>query len=157
MTNTNDIERLFRSNYSVMYALAFRIIHDRDLANDIVHDIFASLLSVGSGNIDTSYLLKAVRNNCLKHIRDLSIRERLNGLYALEQDNPGDEEWPDEEDIAKMNSIVDNMLSDQCRRVVRLRFAAKMGYREISEELGISETAVYKHLRHALNVLRQNF
>ena len=32
-----------------------------------------------------------------------------------------------------------------------------MSYREISTTLGISEVAVYKHLRHALDVLRQKF
>lgn len=140
-----------------MYTLAFRIICDSNVANDIVHDIFASLLAECPDNVNSAYLLTAVRNNCLKHIRDLDIRNRLKGLYALDMEETEDDQWPDEEDIARMNSIVDSMLSEQCRRVVRLRFTCRMSYHEISEDLAISETVVYKHLRHAMNVLRQNF
>ena len=65
--------------------------------------------------------------------------------------------WPDDEDIAKLNDIVDSHLPEQTRRIVRLRFCELMTYKEISKLLSISEVSVYKHLRHAMNVLRQYF
>lgn len=159
MTSVNDIESLFRNNYSAMFLLAVRILHDREIAGDIVHDIFASLLSgrAKETELSTVYLMTAVRNNCLQYLRNLDNRSRVAALYALDLDEIEDEEWPDEEDISKINAILENELSESCRRVVRMRFTLRMSYREISEEIGISETAVYKHLRHALNVLRQKF
>ncbi|MCM1028647.1 MAG: ECF-type sigma factor [Alloprevotella sp.] len=45
--------------------------------------------------------------------------------------------------------------SDQCRRVITLRYRDGLKYREIAQTLGISEVAVYRHIRHALDILRQ--
>ncbi|MBD5227794.1 MAG: sigma-70 family RNA polymerase sigma factor [Bacteroidales bacterium] len=157
MTTANDIEQLFRSNFKAMFILANRLVRDEETARDIVHDVFASLLSDSPETITTAFLFKGVRFACLNHIRNLSIRQRLNKLYALELDEIEDEEWPDEDDIAWLNSVLDRHLSEQCRRVVRLRFSDHLSYRELAETLGISETAVYKHLRHALDVLRLKF
>lgn len=39
-----DIERLFKANYERMLQLALAILHSDELAHDIVHDVFASLL-----------------------------------------------------------------------------------------------------------------
>ncbi len=157
MMTINDIEQLFRNNYKAMLTLATRLLHDIDTARDIVHDVFASLLSEQPESATPSYLLKGVHYACLNYIRNLSVRDRLNRLYALDVQDIEDDTWPDEEDIEQLNNIVDNQLSDQCRRVVRLRFTARMRYKEIADELGISEVAVYKYLRQAMNVLRQNF
>jgi len=157
MTNGNYIERLFRSNYVAMLTLANRLLHNEDTARDIVQDIFASLISHNLTCVTPGFLLKGVRFACLNHIRNLSSRERLKQLYALDLSDTDTGQWPDDEDIARLNEIVDTLLSDQCRRVVRLRFTAQLSYREIAKELNISEVAVYKHLRHAMNVLRQNF
>ncbi len=158
MTKRNEIERLFRSNYAAMLLLASRLMHDRETARDIVHDVFASLLADTPETVTAAYLLKGVRFACMTHMRNMSLRNRLNQLYALEADETAyGEDWPDEEDVTRLNGIIDSDLPPQCRRVVRLRFASKLTYKEIAEELGISEVAVYKHLRHAMNVLRQKF
>ena len=86
-----------------------------------------------------------------------SQRERFNNLYALDLDEIEDDEWPDPEDVARLNGLIDRSLTKQDRRVVRMRFTDRMSYSEIAAKLDISETAVYKHLRHAMDVLRQNF
>ena len=157
MTQEFDIEQLFRSNYRAMLSLARRIVHDDDTAEDIVHDIFASLLTDRPPRVTSAYLLRGVRFACLNHIRNLTVRDRLNKLYTLDTGSIADEEWPDPEDIALLNEIVDCRLSAQCRRVMRLRFTSRLTYREIAEETGMSEVAVYKYLRQALNILRENF
>lgn len=157
MTQEFDIEQLFRSNYRAMLSLARRIVHDADTAEDIVHDIFASLLTDCPPRVTPAYLLRGVRFACLNHIRNLAVRDRLNKLYTLDTGSIADEEWPDPEDIALLNEIVDSRLSAQCRRVMRLRFTSRLTYREIAEETGMSEVAVYKYLRQALNILRENF
>lgn len=157
MTSSNDIEQLFRNNYAAMYKLAFRLMHERETAKDIVHDIFSSLIAYDTvKDITAGYLMMAVRKNCLQRMRNLTIRNRLKKLYAIDLDEIEEEEWPDEESIGKIRSVLKNQLSEACRRVISMRFDNNMSYKEISEELRISETAVYKHLRHGLNVLRQN-
>lgn len=157
MTNRNDIERLFRSNYSAMLTLAIRLLHDTDTARDIVHDVFESVLSDNLSTVTPAYLLTGVRFACIKYLRTLSLRERFNNLYALDIDAIEDDEWPDPEDVARLNELIDQSLTMQDRRVVRMRFNERMSYDEIAGQLGISDVAVYKHLCHAMDVLRQNF
>lgn len=157
MTTKSDIEQLFRSNYSAMLTLAIRLLHDADTARDIVHDVFESVLSENLSTVTPAYLLTGVRFAALKYLRCLSLRERFNNLYALDLDEIEDDEWPAPEDVARLNELIDQSLTMQDRRVVKMRFIERMSYSEIAGQLGISEVAVYKHLRHAMDVLRQNF
>lgn len=154
MTTTNDIEQLFRAHYTAMHRMAMLILRDEDASRDIVHDVFESLLNTGLTDVSAQYLLRAVRNRCLNHLRRLSTKESIHEVYALDEKEIADEEWPDDETIAKIHETVANDLTNACRRVVELRFTDGMSYKEIATSLGISEVAVYKHLRHAIDVLR---
>lgn len=155
MTTRKEIERLFRSNYQAMHTFAARLLRDGDAARGIVHDVLSGLLLAEISDVTTAYLLRAVRNQCLNRLRHLSAKERMHGLYAADLQAIADEEWPDDATIAKMQEIV-GTLPDRCRRVVRLRFTDGLSYKQISDTLCISEVMVYKHLRHALDVLRLN-
>ncbi len=138
-----------------MHRLAMMLLREEDTARDIVHDVFESLLTSGITSASEAYLLRAVRNRCLNHIRNLSARTRLKELYSADEQEIADEEWPDDETIALIQSTVASELTEACRRVVTMRFTDNMTYREIATALSISEVAVYKHLRHAIDVLRQ--
>lgn len=155
MPQINDIEQLFKAHYTAMHRLAMLILRDEDVARDIVHDVFESLLNAGLTDVSAQYLLRAVRNRCLNYLRSLSTRERVKELYALDEREIPDEELPDEETMAQIHSTVTNDLTAACRRVVELRFTDGKSYKEIATTLGVSEVAVYKHLRHAIDVLRK--
>lgn len=156
MTNRNDIERLFKTHYAQMYRLATALLHDDDLARDIVHDVFASLLDRDQNIlVNGGYLLKSVRNRCLNHIRDCGIHQRIANCYFLDNEEYEIEDWPDEETIARIDSMIRNDISPQARRVIELRFSNGMPFSRIATTMGISETAVYRHLSHALSVIRK--
>ncbi len=155
MTIKNGIEQLFKTHYMAMHRLAMLILRDEDTARDIVHDVFEAILNAGLTDVSDKYLLKAVRNRCLNHIKSLSVKERMKELYALDEKEIAEEEWPDDETIAMIHSTVANDLTNACRRVMEMRFTDGMSYKYIATSLGISEIAVYKHLRHAIDVLRQ--
>lgn len=151
-----DIERLFKANYAQMHRVAVMLLHDDELARDVVHDVFASLLDGTSlSPLTPGYLLKAVRNRCLNHIRDLDIHQRVQQLYFADVEEYDVEEWPDEQAVALIGSIVKAELPEQCRRVVELRFVDGMKFEAVAREMGISQTAVFKHLRHALAIIRK--
>lgn len=156
MTNRNDIERLFKAHYARMYRLAAALLHDDDLSHDIVHDVFASLLD---RHIDIpvtgGYLLKAVRNRCLNHIRDCEIHHRIANRYFLEDEEYDSEDWPDEEAIAMLYRLIKSEISAQARCVMKLRFSDGLPFAQISATMGISETAVYRHLGRALTIIRK--
>lgn len=156
MTNSNDIEQLFKAHYEQMYRLAVALLHNDDLARDIVHDVFVSLLEGRPGVIVTgAYLLKAVRNRSLNHIRNCEIHQRIATRYFLDNEEYDGEDWPDEETIARIYSLISNDISTQARRVMELRFSEGMPVARVATTIGISETAVYRHLSHALTIIRK--
>ena len=155
MTAKDDIELLFLTHYAAMYRLAMLILRDDDVARDIVHDVFEALLVSGKSDVSAPYLMTAVRNRCLKHIRSLSVQDRVKEVYSINEREIEDEEWPNDETIALIQKTVASDLTEACRRVVELRFSEGKSYQEITGILGISKVAVYKHLHHATDVLRK--
>lgn len=156
MTNRNDIETLFKANYPQMRRLARALLHDDDSARDIVHDVFESLLnSKNQALFSTAYLLSSVRNRCLSQIRNKGIHDRILNLYFSEMEEYDAEKWPDDETIARIYQIIKSELTPQCRRIMELRFINGLCFSKVAENLGISETAVYKHVRQALVIIRK--
>ena len=156
MTNRNDIEQLFKAHYAQMYRLATVLLHDDDLARDIVHDVFASLLDGHTSlHVRGGYLLNAVRNRSLNHIRDCEIHQRIANRYFLDNEEYDSERWPDDETTSRIYDLIHNDITTQAKRVIELRFSDGMPFARIAEVMGISETAVYRHLSNALKVIRK--
>lgn len=116
MTHRPDIEKLFKKYYAQMHRQAAMLLHDDDLARDIIHDVFCTLLdgNIAVSVLTPSYLLRAVRNRCLNHIRDLDIHERVLGLYFAEMDDYDGEDWPDEDTVSEIYSIIRDNMPEQC-------------------------------------------
>ncbi|MDE6269494.1 MAG: sigma-70 family RNA polymerase sigma factor [Muribaculaceae bacterium] len=156
MMNGNDIEQLFKAHFVPMHRLAMALLHDEDLARDIVHDVFVSLLDGRSAIVASlGYLLMAVRNRCLNHIRACQLHERVARLFFAENGEYDADEWPDEETISRIYSIIESEISPQARRVIELRFAAGLPFAKVAETMGISQTAVFRHLRNAISIIRK--
>ena len=156
MTNRNDIETLFKANYPQMRRLARALLHDDDSARDIVHDVFESLLnSKNQALFSTAYLLSSVRNRCLSQIRDKGIHDRILNLYFCEMEEYDAEKWPDDETIARIYQIIKSELTSQVRCIMELRLINGLSFANVAENLGISENAVYKHVRQALVIIRK--
>ena len=156
MTRRNDIEQLFKAHYAQMHRLAVVLLHDDDLARDIVHDVFASLLDGRPAvSLTGGYLLKAVRNRCINHIRDCGIHQRIARLYFFDNDEYDTEDWPDDETVNEVYSLISHEISSQARRVIELRFSEGLPFARIAAVMDISETAVYRHLSHAFAIIRK--
>ncbi len=155
MTNKTNIELLFRENYRQLHQLARMLLHDGDLARDIVHDVFVSLITAENGdNVSSSYLLSAVRNRCLNYIRNVSVTDRFKALYYIQADEYDTEEWPDEETLSEIYHIIKSELPPRCREAMNLRFVDGLKFSDISKRMNISEVAVYGHIRHAIETIR---
>ncbi len=155
MTNKNYIEQLFKANYDRMHRLAIALLHDEDLAHDMVHEVFAALLnSTSEQTVGEAYLLKAVRNRCLTHIRDCGIHQRVENRYFVENKEYEEDDWPDDETIAQIHSLISSDLTPQSRRVMQLRFSDGMQFAKIANIMGISQAAVFRHLSNALKTIR---
>ena len=153
-----QVERLFKLHYRAMYRLASILLHDDDESKDIVHDVFAQLLAEQvelREDTAQSYLLLSVRNRCLNVIRNRKIHEQVHQYLLLgnelEQSSP--EEF--EREIEMLRAGINSLFPPICREVIHLHFSEGLPFREIAGRLGVSETTIYKHLRNALDQLRQ--
>ena len=150
-----EIQRLFQQHYAKMLRVARTLLYDEQESQDVVSDIFAHLLrgqTVLLAGTEEGYLLTSVRNQCLKRLRHEEQRRRMEGV-AMEQDST---ERCDER-LTDIDEFVATHLSPQEQRIFRLRFADGYRYDEIAASEGISRVAVWKHLSHALNLIRNHF
>lgn len=160
MAKDRDIRLLYERHRTEMLRLASRLLGDDEEGRDAVSEVFAQLAERETCmRCDVAYLLSAVRNRCMNVLRHKSVKERVHRLLPLDEAMAEDSRTAEERE-AELQSIlrfVDTELTPQTREVVRLRFHERMTYREVAEQLGISEAAVYKHLAQAIRKLKQRF
>ena len=157
MMNKETIAQLFRNYYPDMLRLARLLLHDGAESEDVVDEIFTALMHkdiVPTGSTIRPFLMTAVRNRCLNILRNRSIQQRVQGLYLLDSQLDTASADDIEERITHMKQAIDSSLDDNSRRVLTQRYTQQLSYAEIATEEGISETAVYKRIRKALDTLR---
>ena len=157
-----SFEQLFRDNYGKAYYLALRILHDDEASKDVVADAFELVWRrLQDSDVDklSSYLLTAVKNVCLDYIRKSNIRNRY--VQASVQAvgklsfNPEEVDLHEEKIQTIMRSL--DELTPRTQQIVTMCYVQRKKYREVAEELGISESAVKKHIMQALSYMRQKF
>lgn len=149
------IQRLFRQHYAKMYRVARTILYDEQESEDVVSDIFERLLhgqTVLMPDTEERYLMTSVRNQCFKRLRHISESLGSNGYTE-----PADDSEAEDERLTDIDEFVVSHLSSQEQRIFRLRFIDGCSYEEIATAEGISKVAVWKHLSHVLNLIRNHF
>ena len=141
-----------------MYRVASTLMHDEEESKDIVHDVFARLLT-GEFPLQkataSAFLLSCVRNQCLNVMRDRKIHERARQLLMLENEISSKPAEEIEAEVMALYQAVADLFPPVCREVILLHYRDRLTYREIAERMGVSETTVYRHLNSALSQLRQ--
>lgn len=149
---TRHIELLFKEHYPVMLKLAVMLLHDKEEARDIVHDVFTRLLD-GDIRFDKdkaeAFLLSCVRNSCLNVIRSRNTREQAMRLYLPDESTEGLEER-----VQALQDGLKDLKPPICLDIVLMHYRDGMTFKEIAAHYGVSETTIYKHLREAMNQLR---
>ena len=149
---TRHIELLFKEHYQVMLKLAVMLLHDKEEARDIVHDVFTRLLD-GDIRFDKdkaeAFLLSCVRNSCLNVIRSRNTREQAMRLYLPDESTEGLEER-----VQALQDGLKDLKPPICLDIVLMHYRDGMTFKEIAAHYGVSETTIYKHLRDAMKQLR---
>ena len=153
---TRHIESRFKQYYQAMYRLAFMMLHDEEESRDIVHDVFARLLD-GDIRFDSgkagAFLLSCVRNGCLNAMRSHNFRERAMRDFPIDDESTSDSE-AFESEIKALQDGISHLTPPICREIILLHYRYGLTFKQISTQLQVSETTIYKHLRNALNQLR---
>ena len=158
-----QFEQLFHSEYGRMYRLAYILLGDEDEAKDAVQDVFASLWD-GSITLreesQRSFLLTCVRNRCLNIIAQWERHRKAEKELASNDPLDFPEPWQGRSDDDLLEIIlhyIDGWLTPQTSKIIHMHFDDRKSYKEISSSLGISLSAVNKHLVQGMKKLRQTF
>ena len=148
-------ERLFKDNYPHMYRMAFSLVENADDAKDAVHQVFAQIWR-GKPQISEDsirgYLLAATRNQCLHMLRSRQLRREMETELQRETEGTLSEER--EELLQQLRQVINDNLTEQDRRVLQLHYEDEMTYQETASVLGISASAVNKHITRSLAKIR---
>ncbi|MBO0952682.1 RNA polymerase sigma-70 factor [Fibrella forsythiae] len=156
-------ELLFRRYYRPLCSQAVRFVHSRDVAEDLVSEVFLSFWkNQAHQHITTSYqayLYAAVRNRAYTYLRQEFQQEASPSQAELDRTDPVGSLDPEQllqytELYQRIEDTV-RTLPPQCQRVfVMSRFEGKK-HLEIADELKISPKTIEAHLSRALAKLRQ--
>ena len=154
-----EIEQIYISHHQRLQAYARLLLKDDVEAQDAVSDVFARLAD-GSMVLPEEnperYLMATIRNLCITRIRRMTLHERIERRLSLSE--PSRTSMESTQEMAKeMIDYAEKAFTKQTWAVFQLRFDEGLLYREIAEQLGISEVTVYKHLAEALKKLKEKF
>ena len=157
MMERQEVGRLFQQHYAKMYRVARTILYDEQESKDAVSSVFETLLH---GRIalmpetEEQYLLKGVRNQCLKHLQHEIVKQRMMNRQSAEQSA---DSFYEDECLTDIVEFAVSRLSAQEQRIFNLRFSDGYSYEEIAKCENISKVAVWKHLSHILGVIKNHF
>jgi RNA polymerase sigma-70 factor (ECF subfamily) len=153
-------ELLFRRYHRSLCSHAVRYVYSREIAEDIVSDVFVKFWTKKVFNsINSSYrfyLFRSVRNEAYSYLR--SEFKGLDSLENTDKNISSDSLRPDnitqfEESYNRVKELVES-LPPQCRKIFLMsRFEGKK-HQEIANELEISLKTVESHLTKALTILK---
>ena len=153
-----EFDELFRSSYPSLYRYAYSLLRDEDDSRDVVSEVFVKVLEKKPKTTNmTGYLMAMVHNRALDKLKQQKVeneaRQRLLHDYKLflEADELK------EERLKAILQFVENELTPQTQRILRMCYAEKKSYKEVAAELDISIQAVNKHISQALKKLRERF
>lgn len=153
----NRLEFLYTEYKQLMFKTAVSILHNRELAEDAVHEAFLRVIkniskfSSFSCNENVSYLVIIVRGIALNMLK------QQNRTTELEEDIPSDE---DVEAAAQINISYENVLrnvqklSPSLKNVATLYYVHRLSEKEIAEMLDMKINTVRVSLMRARNILR---
>jgi len=147
-------ENIFHHYYSPLCNYAARIIHDHDHAEDIVQALFIQLFEKNNLNAiqnKEAYLLRSVRFKCIDFLRK---KTTTTSLDDIEEDSTNQFYDISEDDIEPLFHYYAAKLPPKTREVFLLSRVSKLTYKEIAEELNLSQKTVGNQMGSALKKLR---
>lgn len=143
---------------------AYKRLGSREEAEEVVQELFVSLYQKRDMlDIHSSvegYLKTALKSRVLNYYRSRHIHEKYvrsvladNHLFSSET---SDRALQQKELSVQMASSIDKMPA-KCREVFLLSKIESLSHRNISEKLQISISTVEKHIRKAMDILREDF
>lgn len=152
-----EYEQLFKQNYERLYYHSLDIVHDEDIARDVVSDVFVSVWRLRESiarETALSYLYASVRNRSLDQLKHLNRHVPLLDEVIHELEQFTDTDWDGYE--ARIAALKDelNRQPERVRRVLFLRFYEQKTNQEVADLLGITVDGVKKIVQRSFAQMR---
>ena len=159
MPKRDDVAVLYRQHYDDLLRRACILLHDEEDARDAVSDVMARLITADilpEGERLLAYVRSSVRFECLNRLKRMKLQERIRRALPLDV-NDNDNRDEEEAQFQQYQQFIQTELTPQTRRVFQMHDGERLKYREIAEQVGISEASVYQHLSQAITKLKNRF
>ncbi|GGB02490.1 RNA polymerase sigma factor [Puia dinghuensis] len=152
---------LYRRHWESLFVTTVRVIGNKEDAEDIIQEVFASLWnrrrSLDLTGPLAGYLQVSVKYKAINYIdKNITRRHYLQALSkAAETGAPASPEvlLRVKEVQQLIQTVIENM-PPKMREVYQLSRQQQLTHKEIATRLGISEETVKKHIQNALQLLR---
>lgn len=154
-------EEVYVEYFKPLYLYARTITKSEDLAKDVVSDVFFNLWKSQSDFSKIkelkAYLFVSVKNHAIRSLakdpRDFIGFDQENHIKEIERVNP--EEILLEKELFLAIEETVSRLPDQCQLIFRMAKNQQLSYKEIAEELMISQSTVKTQVSRAVSAIRQ--
>ncbi len=150
-------EKIFRKYYVRLTAFANTFMHDLDLSESVIQSIFVKLWEKRASYEITSlqsYLMVAVRNSCHNELKrqkhQRNFKNTVEPDYLIETFD-----YPDAGAMQQIKDVIEQ-LPEQRKKIFVLNRVDGLKYREIAEQLNLSQKTVEAQMGKALKFLREN-
>jgi RNA polymerase sigma-70 factor, ECF subfamily len=158
--NMKAFDEFYKRNWRGLYQVAYRATSSEDDAKDLVQAVFIGLwkcrLNLCPDQYNTSYLMRALKNNIINFCKKDAIRKR--GVSELLQLDTVNEFTSEDSLIAKELAIAlegrIKELPGKMQQVFVLSRHQNLSINEISEKLDIAPRTVKNQISNALKILR---
>jgi len=159
--NPRAFEALFRAHHQGMCAFAVRMVLRRDVAEDLVQEVFLYIWRHRESWLVHSsvkqYLYAAVRHGALRFLRhERVVRKSIPETVILFERPPrlADADLDAEEIVSLVQRAIAK-LPERCRLVYTLHREQGLTYAEVADVMGISAKTVDVQMGRALKALRR--
>lgn len=152
---------LYNRYKGVLYLHAYRMLDDADEANDILQELFTALWLRRENLVLTtsvsSYLYQSVKNRVLDVFAHQKVVEKyVDSLHQfIETGEYSTDQQVREQELRTLIEREVALLPTKMREIFELSRINNLSYKEIADELNISDKTVKKQVNNALKILRQ--
>ena len=158
--NHKAFRQLFDEYKKRVYGFLYNMMHSHHEAEELTQTVFMKIWeSRAAMNSELSlnaYVFKIAKNSALNTLRQkaykLLLEKQLSARAAINEDSDA---FLVNKDLRQYINDLIALIPQRRREIFLLRYRQKFSYKEIAEQLHISENTVDTQIRHALDFLRK--
>ena len=157
-------DSFFRSHYQTLCYFAYSYLNNKEMAEDIVQNIFVSLFNSQDKRFDNEkhlkyFLYKSIKNSCINELKKVTVELNTYEFLSLDIDNESD--FDIFQSIVRAETYQEilyaiDLLPERCGEVFKLAYLDMLSNEEIAQQLSISINTVKAQKNNAKKLLQKH-